>query len=184
MKYEMKKDRVGIDESFPYPIKLEYDDENIYLTVLRIPEYYELKANPFAMRAVDLIENNNKHFYPENSDDDNALCANESVYLSHLWLCVETLDTSRKHCKSRNLKSGTIRKYFCSGRVRYNNVTVGTTYSFPIDQRLTSYQSHILEKKGQVKVTVRGTFRYGGMTFSESGRTGIISNQAEITYYK
>lgn len=36
----MKKDRVGIDESFPYPIKLEYDDENelIYVTPLWIPD--------------------------------------------------------------------------------------------------------------------------------------------------
>lgn len=36
----MKKDLVGFGESddFPYPIKLTYDDENIYLTPLYIPE--------------------------------------------------------------------------------------------------------------------------------------------------
>ena len=188
--YTMKKDRVGIDESFPYPIKLEYDDENIYLTVLRIPEYYELKANPFAMHAVDIIRNNpSKHFYGEGVGDDNALCIGESMYLSHLWLCVETLSTSNRHFRSRIYKSGTIRRYVCIGGKKtdgnfYNNITVGTTYSFPIRTKLTSYQLHKLNKKGQVKVIVRGTFRYGGKTFCESGRTGITSNQAEITYYK
>ena len=41
--YTQKVDKVGTDEVFPYPIKLTYDDEYVYLTVLRIPEPEELK---------------------------------------------------------------------------------------------------------------------------------------------
>lgn len=39
--YTQKVDKVGIDEVFPYPIKLEYDDEHIYLTPLWIPESFK-----------------------------------------------------------------------------------------------------------------------------------------------
>lgn len=39
--YIQKVDKVGTDEVFPYPIKLEYDDEHIYLTPLWIPEYFK-----------------------------------------------------------------------------------------------------------------------------------------------
>lgn len=41
MEYKQKIDRVAIDEQFPYPIKLEYDDENVYLTPLWIPDYLQ-----------------------------------------------------------------------------------------------------------------------------------------------
>jgi hypothetical protein len=46
MKYNLTQDRVAIngdDSNFPYPLKLWYDDENIYVKVIRIPKYYELK---------------------------------------------------------------------------------------------------------------------------------------------
>ena len=37
--YKQGIDRVAVDESFPYPIKLTYDDENIYITPLWIPKH-------------------------------------------------------------------------------------------------------------------------------------------------
>lgn len=39
--YTQRVDKVGTDEVFPYPIKLEYDDEYIYLTPLWIPDYLQ-----------------------------------------------------------------------------------------------------------------------------------------------
>lgn len=39
--YIQKVDKVGTDEVFPYPIRLEYDGEHIYLTPLWIPDYLQ-----------------------------------------------------------------------------------------------------------------------------------------------
>lgn len=50
--YTQKVDKVGTDEVFPYPIKLTYDDEYVYLTVLRIPEPEELKLSPWVMNQL------------------------------------------------------------------------------------------------------------------------------------
>lgn len=45
MVYEQKKDRVGIDESFPFPIKLTYDANNIYLTPMWVPSQLQNIVN-------------------------------------------------------------------------------------------------------------------------------------------
>lgn len=172
--YTMKKDRVGIDESFPYPIKLEYDDENIYLTVLRIPEYYELKANKFAMKG-------KKKLGPNYKDEQYIEGMVGLGYLNHLYLTVETLQTSKKHCEFSRLKGNVLRK-FKKSFTGYNNLQINQTYTFPIHNCLTSHQSRIYEKGFPGYLIVRGCFRYGGGTKYYSGRTGVNSNTAKIYF--
>lgn len=167
--YTMKKDRVGIDESFPYPIKLEYDDENIYLTVLRIPTLNELrKTNSFAKLAREDYE--------------------EFNFKDRLWLVLEqkNLHRGKKFMGKRD-------KFFASVNLTNNfiegtYINVGETYTFRINQSITGLPIRLLENPKQdyleidPYVIVRGTFRYGAKSclHEYAGRTEWYSNEAKV----
>ena len=189
--YKQGVDRVAVDESFPYPIKLEYDDEHIYLTVLKLPsDPWELKANPFAMRWSGSDEQIGGHTY-------------QSFY-SHLILCVE-VKACGNHSKDRCMMRKDKRKDgYPSGRratfIRREasgfvvNPVVGRKYSFAISDCLQPIQVRILEYD-DCWLIARGAFRYGansrgggygpiaggyGNNYHFAGRTGYVSNVAKV----
>ena len=187
--YIQGKDRVAADESFPYPIKLTYDDEYIYLTVLRIPTLEEIaKMNSFAANGVK---------------------QGMSLNLNRLWLCVEVEDTrsgnggtvyserfmnqyyDSKHINGRvSSKGGRFKRRLNSEL--YNNVIVGQTYTFTINSTLNSiaiwFKNLSLEgnidQDASVFIKVRGAFRYGPSSMVDTNvqpsRTSIHSNVAII----
>lgn len=183
------KDRVAADESFPYPIKLTYDSQYIYLTVLRIPTLEEIaKMNSFAANGVK---------------------KGMTLNPSRLWLCVEVEDTrsgnggtvyserfmvgyyASKHVNGRVPSKGGRFKRRLNSEL-YNNVIVGQTYTFTIDYTLNSiaiwFKNLSLEDKIQhnasVFIKVRGAFRYGPSSMDnitvQPSRTSIYSNVAII----
>lgn len=200
--YTQKVDKVGIDEVFPYPIKLTYDNEYVYLTVLRIPEPEELKLSPWVMNQL-----NKGH---EISD-----------YSNRLILCIER-DNPRKYnldkrppyhpypgnapYKGHPSKGGNF------SMVNMNDEEIipeiGHTYQFSIDSCLNriAYHNKQYNDNGEdiypVYSKIRGTFRFNvrhprlrptsgndkntqqyeiSQTFTPLyERTGIYSNTVEI----
>lgn len=171
--YKQGIDRVAVDESFPYPIKLTYDDENVYLTVLRIPTLEEIaKMNSFANKV--------------NTLDTNRLA-----------LIVET--HSSRHirgnafvnmAKTGHRYKGGIFRHCCL--TFYRNVTVGNTYSFPKIACFNIAALRAIENGNTEPLPwsyVRGTFWYGNtgrnaedFNWKNASRTGIYSNIAKIEY--
>lgn len=208
MEYKQKIDRVAIDEQFPYPIKLEYDDENIYLTVLRIPEPEELKLSPWVMNQL-------------------AKGHDISDYMGRLVLCIER-DNPRKYglntrppyrpypectsVKGHPAKGGSF-SMVNQPQLIYNNIEVGNTYEFPISNKLINKMAYLLSNANEnygLKFTniysnIRGTFRFnvrhpvkkptsGSNAYNQEynilqsyeplyERTGIYSNTAKILLY-
>lgn len=161
MVYEQKKDKVGIDESFPFPIKLTYDDEYLYLTVLRIPEPEELKLSPWVMNQL-------------------AKGHEISNYSNRLILCIER-DNPRKYYLDKRppyhpYPSNAPYKGHPSKGGNFSMVNIsdekiipeaGHTYQFPIINCLNS-QAYINNRYNDedefdvypVYSKIRGTFRF------------------------
>lgn len=161
--YKQGIDKIGIGQSFPFPIKLTYDNDYVYLTILKLPTWSELK-NEFAKKGTNYF----------------SLSGNtQNSYKAHLWLTVETLKTSNEHGnKNRKIHQ---HKFISFISQPYNNLAEGQTYRFDITKCLTSTQSHLLEAGAtDVYAIVRGTFRYGGPDSRYSGRTRIYSNTTKI----
>jgi hypothetical protein len=199
MEYKQGLDRVGDSTSFPFPIKLEYDSENIYLTPLWIPETSDILV------AKDKIT----------KQPINLLDANE---LGNLWLCIEVKDGyympikrdpknnyyyRRKNHPTRggkyHLKYGF---YGGEEEINYldnaiqNHIEMNNTYTFPY--RKIDFSNHGGERslrryaKGEVVGTavvhnewfvyVRGTYRYGHYKYNDLKRTGIYSNIAKLEF--
>lgn len=185
MKYNLTQDRVAIngdDSNFPYPLKLWYDDENIYVKVIRIPKYYELKQSKFAMKLKDMITNGDHDDYK--SETAIAKHMSNNAYLNHLSIFIEAKQTSRKHCaysRCKEIGSANVVKYkFCGQQLNTEQIQAGMVYSIQIHKALTSKQRYIAWKGHEVDITVRATFRYN----INSERTGVNSNLATITYYE
>ena len=183
--YKQGVDRVAVDESFPYPIKLTYDDEHIYLTVLKLPSNpWELKANPFAMRWSGSDEQIGGHTF-------------QSFY-SHLILCVE-VKACGHHSKNRSydrksehVTQGRLAKFIRREKAGFvRNPQVGRTYTFNIADCLQAIQRKILGYD-DCWLIARGAYRYGapsegsvdlpsvGDNYHYAGRTGIVSNVARV----
>lgn len=163
------KDRVAADESFPYPIKLTYDDDYIYLKVLSIPNNLEIIGEP-----------------RDNSEHSQAIYSGTSIYL-----CLESSTAQRIHKQGKcnaykedkhPSKGG---KFFIPGGSRRTacvvpNPEVGRTYSFeyyPHGKGVTDHLGHESEEGYWYKV--RGTFRIG-RDVDWVNRTGVYSNTAII----
>jgi hypothetical protein len=197
MEYKQGLDRVGDSTSFPFPIKLEYDSSNIYLTPLWIPETSDILV------AKDKIT----------KQPINLLDANE---LGNLWLCLEVKDGyympkkfdpkigyyRRKNHPTRGGKYHL--KFGCYtwqeernhlDDVMQNYIEIGNTYTFPYfkkdfqnrggERSLRRYAKGEVIKRIAVEhdkwfVYVRGTYRYGSR--SDLKRTGIYSNVAKLEF--
>ena len=199
MEYKQGFDRVGDSTSFPFPIKLEYDSENIYLTPLWIPETSDILV------AKDKIT----------KQPINLLDANE---LGNLWLCIEVKDGyympkkaipelgyiyRRINHPSRGGKfhlkfgrSGWQEEINYLDDAMQNHIEMNNTYVFPY--RKIDFSNHGGERslkrwaKGILNarvihdkwfVYVRGTYRYGGTKYAlDHKRTGIYSNVAKLEF--
>lgn len=200
MEYKQGLDRVGDSTSFPFPIKLEYDNENIYLTPLWIPETSDILV------AKDKIT----------KQPINLLDANE---LGNLWLCIEVKDgyympkkrdpKNDYHYRRKNhptrggkyhLKFGYY--YGREEEINYlddamqNHIEMNNTYVFPY--RKIDFSNRGGERslkryaKGEVVGTavvhdkwfvyVRGTYRYGNQYGDDLKRTGVYSNVAKLEF--
>lgn len=200
MEYKQGLDRAGDSSSFPFPIKLEYDSENIYLTPLWIPETSSVLV------AKDKIT----------KQPINLLDANE---LGNLWLCLEVKDGyympkkrdpkndyhyRRKNHPTRGGKYHLKFGYYGWQEERnrlddviQNYIEIGNTYTFPYLKK--DFQNHGGERslrryaKGEaIKgitvihdkwfVYVRGTYRYGNQYGDDLKRTGIYSNVVKLEF--
>ena len=197
MKYNLTQDRVAIngdDANFPYPLKLWYDDKNIYVKVIRIPKYYELKQNKFAMRLKDIITNVDHDDYK--SETAIAKHMSNSAYLNHLSVFIETKQTSIGHCaysRRKEFGGAEVIKHKFSVRggnlnhidnFQFKQIQVGDVYSISIYDVMTCVQrTQAQYHEDEVYTTVRATFRYGGAEPRYAGRTDVNSNLATIRYY-
>ena len=203
MEYKQGLDRVGDSTSFPFPIKLEYDENNIYLTPLWIPETSDILV------AKDKIT----------KQPINLLDANE---LGNLWLCIEVKDGYYMPKKAIPTKLGYIYrrinhlqrggKYHLKfGRygwqeelnrlddVMQNHIEVGSTYTFPYlpkdfknhggERSLRRIKKQLVFNHGNGYDTwfiyIRGTYRYGGTKYKtalDHKRTGIYSNVVKLEF--
>lgn len=156
--YTQKVDKVGTDEVFPYPIKLEYDDEYVYLTILKIPD------------NIKPIDNNRQDY----SD-------------LKIYLCLES-STARKLYKQGSCNNYYYEKHPCKGGKFYLsmytnpheiiNPEVGKTYSFKSDgSGVQRHLAHYWENGYWYKV--RGTLRLG-RNERWLYRTNVYSNIATI----
>lgn len=195
MEYKQGLDRVGDSTSFPFPIKLKYDSENIYLTPLWIPETSSVLVvkDKITKQPINLLD------------------ANE---LGNLWLCLEIIDGKSykptKHVRitdadwrwisqTHPTRGGKYRITF--GKGDFNEsiphfLNTGTTYSIPYSTHSFSnrYGQRIIETisprypdfgNGKWFVHIRGTYRYG--TFLDNSsydlkRTGIYSNVVKLEF--
>lgn len=200
--YTQKVDKVGMDEVFPYPIKLTYDNEYVYLTVLRIPEPEELKLSPWVMNQL-------------------AKKRKISDYNNRLVLCIERDNPRKYHLDKRlpyhpytscGVYDGHPSKGGNFSMIDKDSIKVipeiGRTYQFSINQCLNrkAYYNKYYNDNGSdvypVYSKIRGTFRFNvrhpklqlkvgstqdnyeyevNRTFSPMyERTGIYSNTVEI----
>lgn len=176
------KDRVAADESFPYPIKLTYDDENIYLTPLWIPEtckYFDTSTE--IQLGTDLQELYNN---------------------GELCLCLETrhmrgeMKCGRTNSPKHSSKSD---KWHVPGNARNSYLLIedfvlGTRYSFNIERYLdglntsirrtkSCWQNHSGENGFDPYIKVRGTYRAKvNDNLNWIRRTGVYSNVANVNY--
>lgn len=189
--YKQGIDRVAVDESFPYPIKLEYDNQYIYLTVLRIPEPEELKHSPW-------VQNQLRRGHEIRS------------YQERLALCVEC-DYPKKykllsrppyrHPTSCYPLSTTLNPTRGGNFYRKNNETnvienpiLGVRYRLPIEKCINKTAIMCKSRYGSGYSRIRGTFRFNtkhkGADYCSTlripspiyERTGVYSNTATITY--
>ena len=204
MEYKQGLDRVGDSTSFPFPIKLEYDSENIYLTPLWIPETSSVLVvkDKITKQPINLLD------------------ANE---LGNLWLGLEVKDgyyMPKKYNKKTqhyekidhlqrggkyHLKFGNYsREDYQLGQnntrmddVMQNYIEVGSTYTFPYlpkdfknhggERSLRRIKKQLVFNHGDGYDTwfiyIRGTYRYGGTAFSlDHKRTGIYSNVVKLEF--
>lgn len=189
MEYKQGLDRAGDNTHFPFPIKLEYDSENIYLTPLWIPETSSV-----------LINKDPTTHEPINLPDANDL--------GKLYLGLEILDGKYRPWWSR-LEDKNGKKQYRPGRggkyrlgldslvpinisYPYNNIVLNQSYSIryvvPIGN---GRYVNLLESSGGPRVAnyqglskwfvyVRGTYRYGYV--SSLQRTGIYSNVVKLEF--
>lgn len=185
MEYKQGLDRAGDNTHFPFPIKLEYDSENIYLTPLWIPETSDILV------AKDKITKQ-----PINLPDANEL--------GRLWLCLEVADGKNRFyrsSKSNGKKPNQIWRYKRPSRGgKYHlaaaafepyfqhYLDIGHQYIFPYikisfsnngGERLVK---HVAREYSLTKwfIYVRGTYRYG--YDSDLKRTGIYSNVVKLEF--
>ena len=166
-------DRVSIDESFPYPIKLEYDEnENILITPLWIPKHS------------NILVSKNK--------DGSLIDLQEDYIQGNLYIALEVSLARRKMYKNHKYNSSidqTLR-HPCRGgrfRSRYNNA-----HHFTLNTQLALDPYDYLDDKRIIKTAsrnghesspwydVRATYRYGSS--QDLKRTGIYSNELRITF--
>ena len=176
MKYEPDKDKACLgDELFPYPLKLTWNSDTIYLTVLRIPTLEELAVM-------------NKYARSRISSGDSQ------VDMDKLYITVDTMQISNTHSaharKSMTTEGGrklSVQKFVSNCGTFYNNLVVGRTYDFDIYNCLPPLMKCIANYNAgtnpDIYFTVRGNFRYGiPNSSSEYEHTGLNSNTAKIIY--
>lgn len=170
--YKQGIDRVAVDESFPYPIKLTYDDENIYITPLWIPKHS------------NVLVSKNK--------DGSLIDLQEAYIQGNLYIALEVSLARRKMYKNHkyNSRIDQTLRHPCRGgkfRSRYNNArsfTLNTQLALDPDDYLDDNRVIKTASRNRHRATpwfdVRATYRYGSNP--DSKRTGIYSNELRITY--
>lgn len=162
--YKQGVDRVAVDESFPYPIKLTYDDEYIYLTILKLP--LEVMNTSYSNSDYNLcieisdgsskrigkghkrMHPNHGHGHPSTSGSFHGVCLGFEYGDQHY--------------------------------TKWNSINKGTIYTCPISY-IRDHSSAInnrLSKFGNAYFKVRGTYRriHQGVYV----KTKIYSNTAKI----
>jgi hypothetical protein len=193
MEYKQGLDRVGDSTSFPFPIKLEYDSSNIYLTPLWIPETSSVLVvkDKITKQPINLLD------------------ANE---LGNLWLCLEVADGKNKFYRASRSqwkldkngwvitkldhpsRGGKYRLFYQNPQYLnegypYNNLNIGRKYTIKYINSNTG--RNIFSNYGGERVArfqelskwfvyVRGTYRYG--YYTDLKRTGIYSNVVKLEF--
>ena len=182
MEIKNGKDKAGTATQFPYPIKLEYDEQAIILTPLWIPD--KPQRGPVSADKKTLSELNAE---------------------GELQLCVEVTTSRRFHGQGKkNVKHGD--KHPCrSGRFYVplrekdyipTQLVLGKPYVFPLFEYEDENKSVLVPvnllcwfnngERDSIYFNVRGTYRYKDSSVSTGvgPRTGIYSNEAKIVITK
>lgn len=183
--YKQGKDRVAVDESFPYPIKaVEYGQNYVEVTPLYIPEhcgYFD------AQTYMQLGTDNLQEIYQEGK----------------LCLCIEIKNMCRSMCSGRT--HGKYSQHVCkSGRwhvpangrttaeALVENFVLGRSYVFPISDILDVSNSHIRRERNMWEsyrtrtipfLPVRATYRViinNDLNFVR--KTGVYSNIVNVRF--
>lgn len=178
MEYKQGLDRVGDNTHFPFPIKLEHDESNVYLTPLLIPETSSVLVvkDKITKQPINLLD------------------ANE---LGNLWLCLEVADGKNEfyrpgYYSGKNIHPRRGGKFHLKGHLMDyfpNNLILGREYVIPIRKGWRKlfgrYKgARIAKHFGKTKGFgyIRGTFRYGASIYTHPQRTGIYSNIEKIEF--
>lgn len=169
--YKQGIDRVAVDESFPYPIKLEYDNEYIYITPLWIPKHS------------NVLVSKNKNGSPIDLQEAFAVGG-------RIWIVVELATANGIWMNNKHRQNGIKIKHPCrTGKFRARLISnysvidpeVGEPIKFPINCRLTTERDVVRSTKYQdrMNVTLRAAYRYDASK-EQNGvnlqRTGLVSN--------
>lgn len=190
MVYKQGVNKVVNDEVFPYPLKCWYDDENIYVQVLRIPEPEECKLSPYIMKGIEngLYNINNYDF--SDSRNKHKYYGYRNNYFRKLVLCLET-KSNKALTRSNGLEGESQITHKVKGRFKYvintptYEVQENRIFTFPISTRyLNNVANSQREKGNNYFITIRATIRflrYGGTSSQIEPnpileRTGIYSN--------
>lgn len=141
MVYKQGVNKVANDEVFPYPLKCWYDDENIYVQVLRIPEPEECKLSPYVMNGVNKGLYNINNYDRESPSSMSDFTGHRGNYFYRLYLCLE-------------IYTGSTKRYNRSGHKKYDQRSSAPKYpkltnfirksSYPFFH-LQSYKNSIIE---------------------------------------
>lgn len=192
MVYKQGVNKVVNDEVFPYPLKCWYDDENIYVQVLRIPEPEECKLSPYVMKGVrdGLYDINNYSTREERC----AYYGRRGNYLKKLCICLEikqsrNLKYSSSHRNSITQEhSGRGGNFIHKSQNDFSRAVKNQIYTFPLSNyfNLAANRAYETMKTEYPCFTrVRATFRflrYGKYNTSKFclDRTGLYSNIINI----
>lgn len=176
--YKQGVDKVSMDESFPYPIKLTYDDENVYLKVVRYPKNKELVANPYMLSGI-----RRGRCDPEGYPPYLTLCLE--------YKCTDYFDKCRDVRRRTGKKNNPLRRFFalCGGSPGNQSFVItrnneGDVYTIS----KLSTNTKIVYKISQYDdcwCVMRGAFRYGKGFLNDRGgyrpgRTGLVSNVVKV----
>ena len=202
--YTQKVDKVGTDEVFPYPIKLEHDSENFYITVLKYPKPEECKLSPYIMQGVEKgLYNLNSTFYEylEVPDVSNYLTYKRDMYYGYLgnfynglYLCIEvkSTDSERKgkgYYRKHSSKSKRFIVRLQSPIILLDSITINNPVTIPIRDCLNRvnriHSNSNIQGSGVFRATIRFSRRHTNTIIKNREslrleRTGIYSNTVKI----
>lgn len=149
--YKQGVDRVAVDESFPYPIKLTYDDEHIYLTPMWIPRQIHTSTvqNGTLYLCLEIGTTERVHKHRNKNGSRNYSGFNTKKHpCRHGKFIVPGYD---------NYYDSNARETFTA---QMTELSLNHTYSFPINIALTSIVTNKLKHANEgYYIKVRGSYR-------------------------